>query len=386
MRVLHLVKTATGAVWALRQMTELARLGIEVHACLPEGPLVERYRDAGIRVHLLQTDFPMRRPWRWPALAGALRALVREARPDLLHSHFVGTTLTMRLALKGLGLPRLFQVPGPLHLEHALYRHGELAVADGDDAWIGACRWTCERYRAAGIPAQRVFLSYHGTDTAAFVPGPATGALRRELGLGPDARLVGMVAFLYAPKWYLGQRRGIKGHEDLIDALAILRERGADMHGVFVGGAWGRGQAYEARVRAYAQRRLGAAAHFLGTRGDVAQLYHEFEVAVHPSHSENVGGAVESLLMGIPTIATRVGGFPDLVADGETGWLVPPRAPAALAEAIAAALADPGRAAALARHGRERASSQFDIRRLAAEVRGIYQTVLERRPAGAGAP
>jgi glycosyltransferase involved in cell wall biosynthesis len=385
MRVLHLVKTATGAVWALRQMTELVRLGVEVHVCLPDGPLVERYRQAGIGIHLLQTDLQPRRPWRWPRLFRELRRVVDEVRPDLLHSHFVGTTLTMRLALKDRDLPRLFQVAGPLHLEHPLYRHGELALADRNDAWIGACRWTCSCYRAHGIPAHRVFLSYHGTDTGAFTPGVPSGRLHRELGLAPTARLVGMVAFLYAPKWYLGQHRGIKGHEDLVDALAGLRQRGQDVHGVFVGGAWGGGQAYERSVRAYAARRLGPAAHFLGTRDDVAGLYPEFAVAVHPSHSENVGGAVESLLMGVPTIATTVGGFPDLVSDGETGWLVPPRSPAALGEAIAQALGDPAAAAALAQRGRARALELFDIRRLAGEVRGIYHTMLERRSAG-GAP
>lgn len=381
MRVLQLVKTATGAVWALRQMAELVRLGVEVHACLPEGPLVERYHQAGIVTHLLQTDLQPRRPWRWPRLFQELRRVVDEVRPDLLHSHFVGTTLTMRLALKGIDLPRLFQVAGPLHLEHPLYRHGELAVADRNDAWIGACRWTCACYRAMGIPADRVFLSYHGTDTSTFVPGAPSGRLHRELGLAPTARLVGMVAFLYAPKWYLGQRRGIKGHEDLIDALAGLRQGGLDVHGIFVGGAWGGGQAYERSVRAYAAQRLGAAAHFLGTRNDVTGLYPEFAVAVHPSHSENVGGAVESLLMGIPTIATAVGGFPDLVSDGETGWLVPPRSPGALGEAIAKALGDPVGASALAQRGRERALDLFDIRRLAGEVRNIYCTVLDRRSA-----
>jgi glycosyltransferase involved in cell wall biosynthesis len=372
MRVLHLLKTAVGATWALRQMRQLVELGVDVHVVLPDGPLVPQYRAAGITTHLDQFDLPLRRPQSWPGLFARLRALANSVQPDIIHSHFVGTTLTMRLALgRSHPIPRLFQVPGPLHLEHPFFRRAEIASAGPADSWIGSCRWTCDRYLQSGIVPQRVFLSYYGIDTDSFVPA-APGTLRTELSLTPEQRIVGMVAYMYAPKRYLGQSRGLKGHEDLIDALALVRQQQPGVIGVFIGGAWNNAVGYEQQVRAYAQQRLGDAAMFLGTRHDVAALYADFDVVVHPSHSENVGGAAESLLLAVPTISTNVGGFPDVVIPGETGWLVPPRSPSHLAAAISTALSDGTQAHTLAAQGQRHIRHLFDVRRTAREIHDIY--------------
>jgi glycosyltransferase involved in cell wall biosynthesis len=365
MRALHLVKTATGATWALRQTRELVKLGVEVHVAMPSGPLVPRYEAAGIVVHHGQFSLPARHPHRWPALFAAFRQLVARVRPHLIHSHFVGTTLTMRLALgRRHPLSRLFQVPGPLHLEHALFREAEIRSAGPADAWIGSCQWTCDRYRQSGIAPERIFRSYYGSDLGDF-NDPEPGRLRQELGVNTMTPLVGMVAHMYPPKRYLRQRRGVKGHEDLIDELAIARTPGQDEVGFIVGGAWDGAEAYEARIRRYGEEKLGDAVRFLGSRDDVRRLYPDFDVAVHPSHSENLGGAAESLLHGIPTIATHVGGFPDLIIPGETGWLVPPCSPERLADAISEAIAEPARARQL-----------LDIRENAREIAGIYDQVL----------
>lgn len=376
MRVLQIIKTSVGATWALRQMSELAKLGVEVHAALPDGPLVNDYQTAGIHTHLSQFDLPLRQPWQLPHLTARLRSLVTNVQPDIIHSHFVGTTLTMRGALgKHHPVPRVFQVPGPLHLEHAYTRRAEIAAAGASDYWVGSCRWTCDRYRQSGVSPERVFLAYYGVDIEHFVTAQP-GKLRRELEVDDDVKLVGMVAYMYAPKRFLGQTRGLKGHEDLIDAIALCRKTNPKLMCVFVGGAWNNAVAYEQQVRAYAKERLGENAVFLGTRRDVPDLYPDLDVVVHPSHSENVGGAVESLLLARPTIATEVGGFPDLVIPGETGWLVPPRSPQLLAQAILEALADPEKAQMMASAGQILARQLFDVRDNARQVLEIYKSVL----------
>jgi len=104
-------------------------------------------------------------------------------------------------------------------------------------------------------------------------------------------------------------------------------------------------------------------------------------VVVHPSHSENIGGTGESLLLGRPTVATDVGGIPDLVVPGETGWLVPSHDPVRLAGAICDALDHPDEALARAARGQERARRLLDVRQTAAQVRAVYDRVTAGRPA-----
>lgn len=376
MRVLHLLKTAIGASWALHQVRELIRLGIEVEVAMPDGPMCERFAAVGAAIHRSNLDIAAHRPWQLTRLLRMTRDLIDRVQPDLVHSHFVGTTATMRLALPDLDLPRVFQVPGPLHLEHPLYARAELSLAGPQDHWIAACAWTRRAYLQHGISPRRVGLSYYTTDLARFVPSPDDGGLHRELGIERQIPLIGMVAHCYPPKRHLGQRRGLKGHEDFIDAIARCRQAGRQIIGVVVGGAWGDSAWYERQVHRYAERHCPGGIRFLGHRSDVPDLYRAFTLAVHPSHSENVGGALESSLMAVPTIATTVGGFPDLIRPGHTGWLVEPRDPTALAHAILGALDDPIRARQLAAQARTQALEQFSPERLGREVLDIYRRIV----------
>lgn len=379
MKVLQLIKTAKGATWALRQTRELVRLGVEVHVAIPEGPLVERYRENGVVTHIRDVSCSLAKPWGWFAQGKKLKGLVDEIAPDLVHSHFVSTTLAMRIGLRGMPqLPRVFQVPGPLHLEHAWTRWMELGVAQCNDYWMASCEWTRERYKKSGIAPERIFLSYYGVDIENFKP-QESDKLCRELELDANERTVGIVAYMYAPKRFLGQTRGLKGHEDLIDAVAVCRARGLHVKCVIVGGAWAGANWYEERIRNYAREKCGDAAICLGTRNDVPDLYPGLDLVVHPSHSENVGGAVESLLLARPTITSDVGGFPDLVKDGETGYLVPAKNPTALADKIEHALANYDEATRLAQKGRLLCRDMFDIRNNARDVLEAYESILAKR-------
>src|SRR5712692_8948808 len=112
MKVLHIVKTAVGASWACHQVRVLCSLGVDVVVALPsdtEG-LAPQYRQAGATVLRADLDFPARKPWRLPGILRNCRRLVEEVRPDVIHTHHVGTTLVVRHALgKKSSLPRIFQ-------------------------------------------------------------------------------------------------------------------------------------------------------------------------------------------------------------------------------------------------------------------------------------
>jgi glycosyltransferase involved in cell wall biosynthesis len=376
-RILHLLKTSHGAGWAIRQMRELVGMGIDVHVAMPSGgPRIEQCREAGITVHLLPTDFPVRRPWTLPGVLSGLRRVVATVNPDVIHSHFFGTTLTARLSLgRNYPIPRVFQVPGPLHLEGGPYGRIEMGLAGPRDHWIASCSWTRNKYLALGVPSDRVHLSFYGTDILPFL-SPDAGRLRRELNLSGQTVLVGMVAYMYPPKYYLGQFRGLKGHEDFFAAMVQVRKRRPDALAVIVGTQWGDNRSYERRLQRLGCRLLGNAVVFLGHRTDVPSIYADLDLAVYPSLSENLGGAGESLLAGVPTVATRVGGLPDVVRAGETGWLVPPHSPQQLAEAILEALADRREAQRRARAGQRLVREIGDVRRTAREVLAIYEHVL----------
>jgi glycosyltransferase involved in cell wall biosynthesis len=200
--------------------------------------------------------------------------------------------------------------------------------------------------------------------------------LHQELNLTPDTEIIGNVAYFYAPKKHLGQKRGLKGHEDLIDAIDIVAKTKHNIVGVFVGGPWDGCQDYMDEVIEYAKNKQHGRFFFLGLRHDVQNLYGDFTLTVHPSHSENVGGAVESLFCQSPTIATNIGGFPDLVIPTKTGWLVPAKDPDTLAKQIIIALDSPEQRHQLAEQGKELAQQMFDVRHNATDIFHYYQKLI----------
>jgi glycosyltransferase involved in cell wall biosynthesis len=381
MRVLHIVKTSAGAEWAALQARELVRLGVDVHAALPDlqGRMVQCWRESGATLHVAALDFPLHRPWLLPGVYRAARRLVDAVSPALIQTHHLGPTLVLRRALGESGPLRIFQVPGPLHLEHWPYRKAEISCAGECDFWIGTSRRILRLYREAGIPPQRVFLSYNSTEPRAFCT-ERTNALRDRLGIGPEQKVVGNISFIYPPKFLLGQRIGLKAHEHLIDALSLVTSRRPDVTGVLLGGTWGNRRGYEERLRARAK--AGGQGRILMPgfvpHAEIQRVWADFDCAIHVPLSENCGGVVEPLAAGVPTIAGRVGGLPEVVMDGLTGCTVPIRNPALLANAILEVLAKESHYRRLAENGRRLVETMFDVRRTAAEVHAIYHHLLDR--------
>lgn len=378
MKILHLIKTTCGASWALKQVEQLINLGCEIHVILPNNnDLAPKYSDLGAKVHILNVDFSslIKKPNLFLSNISLFRSLLREINPDIVHSHFVGTTLFMRLAMKGLKIKKIFQVPGPLHLEKQFTRALDLKLANRYDYWIPTCSLSQQIYLASGIKQDHLMTTFYGTDISTYQKRDK-GVLREEFGISKDIKIVGMVAYAYAPKKWLGQTRGLKGHEDLIDAMEIVEASNPHVKCVIVGGPWVGADQYFQSIVEYGKKKLGNKIIFLGTRKDVPDLYPDFDVVVHPSHSENLGGAAESLLMAVPTIATNIGGFPDIVKPNITGWLVPKENPRALAEKILEALANPTYAQNMAQEGSRQLKIVLDVRKTSKDVFDFYQKIM----------
>jgi glycosyltransferase involved in cell wall biosynthesis len=385
MRALHVVKTADGADWAAAQAAELVRLGVEVHVVLPraEGRAVRKWVAGNAVIHIAATDLPVRCPWSLPAAMRGLRAVVANVRPDVIHSHFFGSTLLLRMAL-GVrhATPRLFQVPGPLHLEHRLSRTVEVASAGPGDSWIASSRYILAHYRAAGISEERLYLSYHGIPAGAC-PATRSGLLRKRYRIPDGMKVVGNANFIYPPKRYLGQRIGLKAHEHVIDALGLVIKQRPDVVGVLIGGAPPEAAWYERRLRERARTVGGGRILMTGYLPveEIRQMWADFDVAVHVPISENCGGVGEPMLAGVSVIAGKVGGLPEAVIDGVTGSLVPVGQPFELARGILRVLDSPMQYRALAALGQTLMRGMVSTERIAREILGIYGHVLGRESA-----
>lgn len=360
-------------------MEVLMALGVDVEVVLAEtGPKLDEYEAAGIPVHIMPSDLArLRSPAAFLRARNAFSHLIEQIRPDLIHSHFVGSAMFGRLALRPWSrVPRLFQVPGPLHLENAVTRHAEILTGDRRDRWIAACRYTRQLYLDAGIAPDRVALSYYGANLEPFRRGDPTMLRQQISAIGPATTLIGMVALFYAPKRWLGQSRGLKGHEDLIDAVAMLIAEGKDVAAVFAGSAWGSACEYERQVREYAEAKLGNRGVFLGFRSDVPDIYASLDIAVHPSLSENLGGTGESLAAGTPTIASHTGGMPDVVRHGETGLLFKPGDPTDLARQLRSAVSQPEKMREMALVGQQWVFANLTAETTARQILDIYCSTL----------
>ncbi|MEU5908109.1 glycosyltransferase family 4 protein [Micromonospora sp. NPDC047467] len=383
LRVLQVTSTAVGGDWFHDQVTGLARLGHDVCAVVPgEGPLTARLRAAGVRTEIV----PMSgwRPQQLPRVAAAqlrLIRLIRRFRPDVVHGHLVKANIVCRLATLVVRRPLLVnQIAGVVHLRSPLFKRIDRATLPRVDVLIGSCHAFADQYRRLG--ARAVTVSHYGCDVHRLDPTVSGQPFRAEFGLTADTPTVGMLAHMYRSRLQAFQDIGFKGHEVFIDAAPRLLSRVPAAHLFVVGDDFTGDVGYRRDLEERAAR-LGVAdrVHFTGRRSDVQGVLAGLDVAVTPSLEESASYAtVEALLMERGVVASDVGGLPDTVQHGESGLLVPPADPEALADAVIDLLESPQQRAAMGRLGRDRCLHLFDIERTVADVEAIYRAALDGRP------
>jgi glycosyltransferase involved in cell wall biosynthesis len=224
--------------------------------------------------------------------------------------------------------------------------------------------------RANIVRASKVIRIPFGIETDRFKPDPkARVSVRDELGIDKDAMVVGAVGH-YGPE---------KGIDVVVRAFQLIRDRAAPHSIVLV--ILGSGNAEQEQM----MRALSASASthrivLAGFQTDVPRWLSAFDVFVHAPRSEAFGLAlVEAMAAGLPVVATRVGGIPDIVREGQTGMLVPPDAPAELADAVTRVVCDSPLRAAMAEKAMRVASAEFGAERYAKRYLGVYQALLDGR-------
>jgi glycosyltransferase involved in cell wall biosynthesis len=377
---LQVAATAVGGSWFHDQVTWLVRRGHTVHAVLPAaGPLADRLRAADVPVEIIPFGLS-RRMRQWPALVSAERELIRvlrEFRPDVVHSHLLIGTLACRVPSVRPAL-RVSQVPGMPRLHVPWLRWLDRWTVRRDDVVIGSCQAIAEAYRAMG--ARAVAVSYYGCDTHAIDPATSGHAFRAEHGLDPGTPAIGMIAHMYRSRLRAFRSIGVKGHEVFIDAAPLIAQAVPGAALFIVGDELGVDQGYRRELAARAAA-AGGLVRFTGHRADIPAVMAGLDVVVAPSMEESACyAAIEALLMGKGVVASNVGGLPDTVRHGQTGLLVPPGDPAALARAVTTLIKDPALRHRLGTAGREDCLHRFNISTTVAQIEDLYLRSLKDRP------
>jgi len=365
LRLLQLYPKAdyfTGAAIQLRDLAiGLAARGHAVTVATPPSELwAERMREAGVGY----VPVPMQRAWDVRA-AWRLAKVIRAGQIQVAHAH-KGRARTLALLAGLMGArSRLvlnrgvsFRVPRARRLGYTSRRvHAIVAV----------CESIKRDLVATGVPAQKIEVIYSGTDLERFHPGLDGQPIRRELGLAPEHFLITQIGV-----------RSWRGWRDVLDAMARLAPDTPHARLLFVGAPPPR----VAELGGYARKiGLDGRVLVLGHREDVPRILTASDVVVDASYAGAglTGSIREALACERPVVATNLAGMPELVVDGETGLLVPPRDPDALARALGRVIENPTWAQAMARAGCKRVDAHFSLRAKLDATEALYRRLVETR-------
>jgi glycosyltransferase involved in cell wall biosynthesis len=246
----------------------------------------------------------------------------------------------------------------------ALYR---LLTALGDRAV--AVSPATEQYlrQTLGLPAAKVAMILNGVPEPSPPASGDVAAVRATLALAPDSFVIGCVGRLYDAH---------KRFSDAIRALPAIRASGIDARLLIVG------EGPDQVMLEDLARTSGVEQHvvFAGYQGDTRAYFAALDLLLHPPSTEAFGLVLaEAMFMGLPVVATAVGGIPSVVADGETGLLVPPARPEAIAEAVLTLARDPSRLRQMGEAGYQRAKARFGAERYARDIDALYRDVLAQK-------
>jgi len=308
----------------------------------------------------------------------SLRALlrtVRQFRPHIVHTHAAKAGTIGRVAAT---LARVQVVVHTFHghvlrgyfspRKEQVFRSIERALARVSDELVAVSPKVREELLEMGIGRPEAFSVVPlGLDLSPFDDAASSrGQLRAELGIPAGSPTVGIVARLVP----------IKAHEVFLAAAEVLHRARPDMHFVIVGDGERRAELEQLA----AARGLCGVTHFLGWRADLARIYADLDVVALTSRNEGSPVAlIEAMACARPVVSTRVGGVPDVVTHGETGWLVEMDDAAALAARVTDVLADPAHVLRITGAARERVLATYGADRLLGDIDRLYTRLLARK-------
>lgn len=295
-----------------------------------------------------------------PGVAGRLRRLIADESVDLVHAHLPTMGIIARLVSP---VPVVYTEHGVASAYRLPTRVGNRLTYRRNRAVIAVSQAVADSTATHGGPAPIVIPNGVSVDVE---PGAAARA-RAELGLTEHDRLV----------VHVGNFRKGKGHDVLLRAAERVTRSRSDVTVVSIGAEERRGDLERVRRLAEAAG-LGDRIRFLGRRADALSFIAAADVYAHPSTDEAFGVAVlEAMALARPIVATAVGGVPEIVRDGDTGVLVRPGDPDALASGIERLLDDRETASRLGAAALELATRRHGIEPMVRAIEAVYREVLQ---------
>ena len=389
----HTAKLGGGEIALFHLLTSLDKERYQPLLVLgEEGPLAEKAREAGIETLIIplpadvantrkeslgaQSLLKLRSIFTILGYSRRLAGCMKSRRASLVHTNSLKSDLIGGIAGRLAGVPVIWHVRDRIA--------GDYLPAPVASIFRCLCRFiphfvvansaaTLQTLRLPGGKRHAVVHSGHAlknTRSALVHDGvmPRSPAGKKD----PQAMLVGMVGRI--ARW--------KGQHIFLQAAALVRKEFPSARFQIIGSAMFGEEAYEAEVRALTKS-LGMEdrVDFLGFRTDVLPLMEQFDILVHASITGEPFGQVitEAMIVAKPVVATRGGGVPEIVQDGETGLLVPMGDVSAMAKAIQELLADPERARQIGLAGRARVLRFFTVGTTARRMETVFDMVLGRK-------
>jgi glycosyltransferase involved in cell wall biosynthesis len=367
-------KIAGGANSFLTLFRNIDRGKYELLLICPEGPLAEEARDLGVRTF----DYTFKYPRFKVNFLGKrvlnplplfvrfgdalwLARIAREFDVSLIHTNNLNSHLAGLFASKLTGVPLVWHIR--TLWPSILYK----SILPGKMIFVSKAVMD----KAFGPEENpRAVVIHNGIELDSFKRCPdAYAGVRKEFGLQPDEKIVGIVGRL-GSTW--------KGHRYFLEAARRMMDRGLKARFMIVGEKiMPLGQTRQELVDLTHHLGLDDAVIFTGFRNDVARLMSAFDVFVSASRNDpNPRVVLEAMAVGLPIVGTTSGGVPEMIEDGASGVLVEPENSEALASAIAWLLSEPGLAKRLANAARERVSTLFEASIHAGNVERVYRELL----------
>lgn len=339
------------------------------------GPLEDLARQAGAILHDLR--YPRKRapgtikgstlPAAFAAWLRLVR-LLRQLKPDILHTLIPACNVLGGVAGKLAGVRSMVCTK----LALGYYRDKSRILARLEnivDPWFDLihCKSRAimeDVLKREPVSPTKLRLVYNGIDLSRFANLPAREVVRAELQIPNDCFVVGTVANLIP----------YKGHSEIVEAAAFLRDRFPRALFLWVGRDDGIGSELQKKAR-----RMGVEDRilFIGPRQDVPRILSAMDLLLSASHEEGFSNVLlEGMAARLPIVATRVGGNPEAVVDGETGFIVEPHDPQSIAGALEKVIQNPELARRMGDKGRERVEQLFSYEAMMQGLMQLYEELL----------